>query len=70
MSASKQRFSYELGAIFFQLGRWLYVLWAVFDAVKVTVAKSYIVWRVTPKHQAKKHPHSPYWALHRYRRIV
>ena len=40
-------------AVFFQLARWPYVLWAVFDAVKVTSTKSYIVWRVTPKHQEK-----------------
>lgn len=33
----------------FELARWPWVVWAVIDAFRVTISKSHLTWRITPK---------------------
>src|SRR5262249_42006175 len=35
--------------ICFELARWPWVVWAVIDAFRVTISKSHLTWRITPK---------------------
>ena len=35
--------------ICFELARWPWVVWALIDAFRVTISKSHLTWRITPK---------------------
>ena len=36
-------------SVCFELARWPWVVWAVIDAFRVTISKSHLTWRITPK---------------------
>ena len=36
-------------SVCFELARWPWVAWAVIDAFRVTISKSHLTWRITPK---------------------
>jgi cellulose synthase (UDP-forming) len=40
-------FSWE--GICFEMARWPWVVWAVVDAFRITITKSHVTWRITPK---------------------
>jgi cellulose synthase (UDP-forming) len=40
-------FSWE--GVCFELARWPWVVWAVIDAFRITISKSHVTWRITPK---------------------
>ena len=36
-------------SVCFELARWPWVVWAVIDAFRLTISKSHVTWRITPK---------------------